>query len=67
MNLYWLVLLQLVVGLLSFLALLACESGTARFRARLVPVHALIGTATLILGLATAVCGLTERAFLSYR
>lgn len=58
------VILQLVVGMFSFLALLACESATARFRAKLVPVHAIIGTATFILAIATCVCGLTERAFL---
>jgi len=55
--------LQFIVGLFSFLALLACESGTARFRAKLVPLHAIIGTATFILAIATAVCGLTEKAF----
>ena len=59
--------LQLLVGLFSFLALLACESGTARFRAGLVPIHAIMGTATFIMALATAICGLMERAFLSYR
>ena len=56
-----------MVGLFSFLALLACESGTARFRAGLVPIHAIMGTATFIMALATAICGLMERAFLSYR
>ena len=59
--------LQLLVGLFSFLALLACESGTARFRAGLVPIHAIMGTVTFIMALATAICGLMERAFLSYR
>jgi len=54
--------LQLIVGLFSFLALLACESGTARFRAGLVPIHAIMGTATFILAIATGVCGLTEKA-----
>jgi len=58
--------LQLLVGLFSFLALLACESGTAVFRAGLVPIHAIMGTATFIMALATAICGLMERAFLSY-
>jgi len=56
--------LQLVVGMFSFLALLTCESATARFRAKLVPVHAIFGTATFILAIATCVCGLTEKAFL---
>merc|ERR1712012_501625 len=54
--------LQFIVGLFSFLALLACESGTARFRAKLVPLHAIFGTATFILAIATGVCGLTEKA-----
>jgi len=52
--------LQLLVGLFSFLMLLACESGTARFRAGLVPVHAIMGTVTFLLAIATALCGLTE-------
>jgi len=55
--------LQLLLGLFSFLLLLACEGATAGFRARLVPVHAIFGTATFSLGLATSVCGITEKAF----
>lgn len=54
--------LQLLLGLFSFLLLLACEGATAGFRARLVPVHAIFGTATFILAVACAVCGLTEKA-----
>ena len=55
--------LQLLLGLFSFLLLLACEAATSGFRARLVPVHAIFGTATFSLGLATSVCGITEKAF----
>jgi len=55
--------LQLLLGLFSFLLLLACEGATAGFRARLVPVHAIFGTATFSLAVATAVCGITEKAF----
>ena len=54
--------LQLLLGLFSFLLLLACEGATAGFRARLVPVHALFGTATFLLAVSSAVCGLTEKA-----
>ena len=55
--------LQLLLGLFSFLLLLSCEAATAGFRARLVPVHAIFGTATFILAVAASVCGLTEKAF----
>jgi len=54
--------LQLILGMFSFLLLLTCESATAGFRARLVPVHAIFGTATFILAVAASVCGLTEKA-----
>merc|ERR1712218_454841 len=43
-----------------------CEAATAGFRARLVPVHAIFGTATFGLGLATSVCGITEKAFFEF-
>ena len=56
--------LQLILGLFSFLLLLACEAGTAGFRARLVPVHSIFGTGTFVLAVASAVCGLTEKALI---
>ena len=54
--------LQLLLGLFSFLLLLCCEAATAGFRARLVPVHAIFGSAAFTLAVASAVCGLTEKA-----
>eukprot|EP00092_Neocalanus_flemingeri_P062063 GFUD01074808.1.p1 GENE.GFUD01074808.1~~GFUD01074808.1.p1 ORF type:complete len:188 (+),score=54.67 GFUD01074808.1:25-564(+) len=56
-------LLQFLVGVFSFLLLLCCESATASFRAALVPIHSTFGTTTFMLAIATAVAGLTERAF----
>merc|ERR1711953_1224805 len=55
--------LQLLLGLFSFLLLLTCEEATAGFRARLVPVHAIFGTATFGLAIATSVCGIQEKVF----
>jgi len=55
--------LQFVVGIFSFLLLLCCESATAGFRAALVPLHSTFGTSTFLLAIATAVAGLTEKAF----
>jgi len=54
---------QFVVGIFSFLLLLCCESATAPFRAALVPLHSTFGTSTFLLAIATAVSGLTEKAF----
>jgi len=56
-------LLQFLVGVFSFLVLLCCESATASFRAALVPIHSTFGTTTFLLAIATAVAGLTEKAF----
>jgi len=56
-------LLQFIVGFFSFLLLLCCESATASFRAALVPVHSTFGVTTFLLAIATAVAGLTEKAF----
>jgi len=55
--------LQFLVGIFSFLLLLCCESSTARYRAALVPIHSTMGTTTFLLAVATAVAGLTEKAF----
>jgi len=55
--------IQFVVGIFSFLLLLCCESATAGFRAALVPLHSTFGTSTFLLAIATAVAGLTEKAF----
>merc|ERR1719479_497084 len=55
--------LQFIVGFFSFLLLLCCESATASFRAALVPVHSTFGVTTFLLAIATAVAGLTEKAF----
>lgn len=60
-------LLQFLVGVLSFLLLLCCESATARYRAALVPIHSTAGTTTFLLAVATAVAGLTEKAFFELR
>lgn len=56
-------LLQFLVGVFSFLLLLCCESATASYRAALVPIHSTVGTTTFLLAVATAVAGLTEKAF----
>jgi len=56
-------LLQFLVGVFSFLLLLCCESSTARYRAALVPIHSTVGTTTFLLAVATAVAGITEKAF----
>jgi len=56
-----------VVGFFSFLLLLCCEQATASFRASLVPVHSTFGILTLLLGVATACVGLTQKAFFSLR
>jgi len=58
---------QFVVGIFSFLLLLCCESATAPFRAALVPLHSTFGTSTFLLAIATAVSGLTEKAFFELR
>lgn len=55
--------LQFLVGVFSFLVLLCCESSTADCRARLVPLHATIGTVTFFLAVAAAVAGFAEKAF----
>jgi len=55
--------IQFLVGIFSFLLLLCCESSTARYRAALVPIHSTVGTTTFLLAVATAVAGLTEKAF----
>ncbi|CAG0883136.1 unnamed protein product [Darwinula stevensoni] len=57
--------LQFVVGFFSFLILLCCEGPTAGFRAALVPIHGTMGLVTFMLAIATAVTGLTEKAFFS--
>ena len=60
-------LLQFLVGVLSFLLLLCCESATASYRAALVPIHSTAGTTTFLLAVVTAVAGLTEKAFFELR
>jgi len=57
--------LQFLVGFFSFLLLLCCESATASFRAALVPIHSTFGITTFVMAVATACCGLTEKAFFS--
>jgi len=56
-------LLQFLVGVFSFLVLLCCESYSASYRASLVPIHSAMGTTTFLLAIATALAGLTEKAF----
>lgn len=56
-------IIQFLVGIFSFLLLLCCESSTARYRAALVPIHSTVGTTTFLLAVATAVAGITEKAF----
>ena len=51
-----------MVGFFSFLILLCCEARTAALRAALVPVHATFGLVTFLMGIATALTGLTEKA-----
>lgn len=59
--------LQFIVGFFSFLVLLCCEKATARFRAALLPLHVHFGLATFLLGVATCVTGLTEKAIFSLK
>lgn len=54
--------LQFIVGFFSFLVLLCCEKATASFRAALLPIHIHFGLATFLMGVATCVTGLTEKA-----
>lgn len=56
-------IIQFLVGIFSFLLLLCCESSTARYRAALVPIHSTVGTTTFLLAVASAVAGITEKAF----
>jgi len=56
-------ILQFLVGFFSFVLLLCCEPSTAKFRASLTPIHSTVGTVTFLLAIATAVTGLTEKAF----
>jgi cytochrome b561 len=64
---FWFHFIQFIVGFFSFLLLLCCEQATASFRANLVPVHATFGVLTLLLAVATACVGLTQKAFFSLR
>ncbi|GAB6021194.1 hypothetical protein CHUAL_003819 [Chamberlinius hualienensis] len=54
--------LQFIFGFFSFLVLLCCEKSTASFRAALLPIHTHFGLATFLMGVATCVTGLTEKA-----
>ena len=58
-------LFQFVVGFFSFFILLCCEESTGAFRVALVPVHGTTGLTVFMLGVATAVTGLTEKAIFS--
>jgi cytochrome b-561 len=59
--------LQFVVGFFSFLILLCCEGATAGFRAALVPIHGTMGLTIFMLGIATAVTGITEKAIFTLK
>jgi len=59
--------LQFVVGFFSFLILLCCDTGTARFRASLVPVHSSFGIITFFLSIATCLTGLTEKVLFTIK
>ncbi|XP_022659301.1 cytochrome b561-like isoform X1 [Varroa destructor] len=55
-------IMQLLVGLVSFLILLCCDGATASFRAALVPVHATFGLIIFVLGSATTLTGFMQAA-----
>lgn len=59
--------LQFVFGFFSYLVLLCCEKSTASFRAALLPIHTHFGLVTFLLGVATCVTGLTEKAIFTLR
>jgi hypothetical protein len=65
--LYFLFIFQFVVGFFSFMILLCCEGATGAFRAALVPVHGTAGLTIFMMGVATAVTGLTEKAIFSLK
>eukprot|EP00090_Calanus_glacialis_P003273 TRINITY_DN12423_c0_g1_i4.p1 TRINITY_DN12423_c0_g1~~TRINITY_DN12423_c0_g1_i4.p1 ORF type:complete len:189 (+),score=46.98 TRINITY_DN12423_c0_g1_i4:1-567(+) len=57
-----LAVLQLAVGVISFLILLCCQSASSRLRAAMDPIHSSIGTTTFMLAIATAIAGITQTA-----
>jgi len=54
--------LQFVVGFISFLVLLCCEKGTARYRANLLPTHRTFGLIIFSLAASACVTGILQTA-----
>ncbi len=57
--------LQFLFGFMVFIVLLCCEKQSARLRAKFAPLHAGMGVAAFVLGVATACSGITQKIYAS--